>query len=244
MKAEQLQIALRPRPMYEAADLGVRMTQDGLASLRRACLPFGLLLVVACGSTIELAPWLPSLLLWWLKPWLDRALLHVYARQVFGEATDFAESWAARGRAPWSQLLQLLTFGRLSPWRSYTMPVAQLEGQAGTARRLRLQAMLRGHRGSAMMMQAVFSWIEGFVMMGLLSLAAWLAPGLHSLDALKGLFDGELFGNLVLYGAHACAVLFVEPFYVAAGFAMYLNRRVELEAWDVEQDLRHAFAAH
>jgi len=24
---------------------------------------------------------------------------------------------------------------------------------------------------------------------------------------------------------------------------MYLNRRVELEAWDVEQDLRHAFAA-
>ncbi len=35
--------------------------------------------------------------------------------------------------------------------------------------------------------------------------------------------------------------MFVEPFYVAAGFAMYLNRRVELEAWDVEQELRHAF---
>ncbi len=46
----------------------------------------------------------------------------------------------------------------------------------------------------------------------------------------------------MLYAAHAAAVLFVEPFYVAAGFAMYLNRRVELEAWDVEQDLRHAFA--
>jgi len=29
---------------------------------------------------------------------------------------------------------------------------------------------------------------------------------------------------------------------VAAGFAMYLNRRVELEAWDIEQELRRACA--
>jgi hypothetical protein len=243
MKAEQLQLALRPRPMYEAADLGVRMAQDGFASLRRAYLPFGLLLVVACGSTIELAPWLPSLLLWWLKPWLDRALLHVYARQVFGEPTGFAEAWEARARAPWPQLLQLLTLGRLSPWRSYSMPVAQLEGQAGAARRRRLQAVLRSHRGPAMMTQAVFSWVEAFLMLGLVSLAGWLTPGLRSFASMEALFDGELVGTLLLYGAHAAAVLFVEPFYVAAGFAMYLNRRVELEAWDVEQDLRHAFEA-
>ena len=242
MKAEQLQLGLRPRPMYEAADLGVRMAQDGVASLRRAYLPFAVVLVVACGSTIELASWLPSLLLWWLKPWLDRALLHVYARQVFGEPTSFAEAWTARGRSPWSQMLWLLSFGRLSPWRSYAMPVAQLEGQSGLARRQRLQAMLRGHRGSAMMMQAAFSWVEAFLMVGLLSLGAWLAPGLHSFDTFKRLFDGDLFGEVALFGAYACAVLFVEPFFVAAGFAMYLNRRVELEAWDIEQDLRHAFA--
>jgi hypothetical protein len=34
----------------------------------------------------------------------------------------------------------------------------------------------------------------------------------------------------------------VEPFYVGAGFTMYLNRRVELEAWDIEQEFRRAFA--
>jgi hypothetical protein len=33
----------------------------------------------------------------------------------------------------------------------------------------------------------------------------------------------------------------LEPFYVAAGFAMYLNRRVELEAWDIEQEFRRGF---
>ncbi len=40
----------------------------------------------------------------------------------------------------------------------------------------------------------------------------------------------------------AAAVLVVEPFFVGAGFAMYLNRRVELEAWDIEQEFRLAFA--
>ena len=35
MKAEQLQLALRPRPAYEAVDLGVAMAQRSARSLRR-----------------------------------------------------------------------------------------------------------------------------------------------------------------------------------------------------------------
>ena len=42
--------------------------------------------------------------------------------------------------------------------------------------------------------------------------------------------------------SYAIVVLFLEPFYVASGFAMYLNRRAELEAWDIEQEFRRAFA--
>ena len=45
-----------------------------------------------------------------------------------------------------------------------------------------------------------------------------------------------------LFFTYAAVIVFLEPFYVAAGFALYLNRRVELEAWDVEQELRRAFA--
>ena len=41
---------------------------------------------------------------------------------------------------------------------------------------------------------------------------------------------------------YVLAVLFLEPFYVGAGFGMYLNRRAELEAWDIEQEFRRAFA--
>jgi len=242
VKAEQLQLALRPRPAYEAVDLGVAMTQRGARSLRRAFVPLALLLVVACGATIEVAPWLPSTLLWWFKPWLDRTLLHIYARQAFGEETSFGEAWEARRNAPWLATLQWLTIWRLSFWRAYSMPVSQLEGQTGAARRQRVAAILRSHRGAAMMMQSTFSWIELVLGLGLVSVVPWMTPGLRNWDALQWLFGDHLLANALMYAAHAAAVLFVEPFFVASGFAMYLNRRVELEAWDVEQDLRHAFA--
>jgi hypothetical protein len=241
MKAEQLQLALRPRPVHEAVDLGVRMTQRNAGSLARAYLPFALLLAVACAATVEIAPWLPSLLLWWMKPWLDRTLLHVYARQAFGETTSFADAWEARRRAPWLVMLQQLTLWRLSFWRAYAMPVAQLEGQSGAARRQRTRTILRSHRGAATMMQEAFSFCELVAMVALLSLIPWMTPGLRTLDGLQLLASETTGGALLAFAAHALAVAFIEPFYVAAGFAMYLNRRVELEAWDVEQDLRHAF---
>ena len=242
MKAEQLQLALRPRRAFEAVDLGVQMTQRGRRSLVRAWLPLALLLVVACGATIEIAPWLPSLLLWWLTPWLDRPLLDIYARQAFGEETRFNDAWEARRRAPWLPMVERLAWLRFSPWRAYAMPVTQLEGQTGAARRKRVSAIVRNHWGVALLLQSTCLLIELILVIGMFALFPLLTPGLH-FHGMPWMFTDSLAANCMLFGIHAVAVLFVEPFYVAGGFAMYLNRRVELEAWDVEQDLRHAFAA-
>ena len=38
-------------------------------------------------SLFEIAPWLPSLVMWWSKPWLDRTVLFVLARAAFGQQT-------------------------------------------------------------------------------------------------------------------------------------------------------------
>src|SRR5690606_28081180 len=38
--------------------------------------------------------------------------------------------------------------------------------------------------------------------------------------------------------------LVLEPFYVAAGFALYLNRRTLLEGWDIEVALRRIATRH
>jgi hypothetical protein len=48
---------------------------------------------------------------------------------------------------------------------------------------------------------------------------------------------------VIEHGCYLLAVSIVEPLYVASGFALYLNRRTQLEAWDVELQLRRLDAA-
>jgi hypothetical protein len=43
---------------------------------------------------------------------------------------------------------------------------------------------------------------------------------------------------------YAAIILFLEPFYVAAGFGLYLNRRTLLEGWDIEVALRRITERH
>jgi hypothetical protein len=76
------------------------------------------------------------------------------------------------------------------------------------------------------------------------SLLLWFAPGESARTFLEMLFDPDSdFLEVSTAVSFAIVLGFLEPFYVAAGFAMYLNRRAELEAWDVEQELRRAFAS-
>ena len=89
----------------------------------------------------------------------------------------------------------------------------------------------------------VFATAEFAIFASLLSLQAWLAPHTGSLNWIDFLQNSTGKQVLLTTLAYAMAVAFLEPFYVAAGFGMYLNRRVELEAWDVEQELRRAFAS-
>ncbi len=90
-------------------------------------------------------------------------------------------------------------------------------------------------------MQLAFANLELVFAAGLFATAAWFSlPGRQS-TAITWLTGGSTSAAFLLSLAYAGVVLFVEPFYVAAGFAMYLNRRVQLEAWDVEQEFRRAF---
>jgi len=201
-----------------------------------------LVLVALALSTVEIAGWLPGLLIFWLKPWIDRSLLFVLSRAVFGEETHFADLWRARRSVWWGSLLHTLTMRRLSPWRSFTQPAWQLEGQHGSALRRRRAQLLRGKKGAALLMHTAFVHIEAILFFSLFVLALWFMPDPNGRRSVIELMT-EHMPPLLTSLAYAAVVLLVEPFYVAAGFAMYLNRRVELEAWDIEQEFRRAFAA-
>jgi hypothetical protein len=242
MQVDALALDLRPRSMMEASDLGVRLVQAQARSVWRTAGPVYLGIVLLALSTVEIAPWLPAFIVFWCKPWLDRSLLFVLSRAVFGQDTRFADLWREQRQVWWRQLPSTLTWRRLSPWRSFTQPARQLEGQRGEDLRRRRLQLLRGRRGAAFAMHAAFAHVELLLMLGLVALAAWFEPNGKPFAVLE-MFEGDgLLASLIPAAAYAAIVWIVEPFYVAAGFAMYLNRRVELEAWDIEQEFRRAFA--
>lgn len=245
MQVDAIAVELRPRPMWEAADLGVRMVQAHARSLWRTWLPLYFVFALLALATVEISPWLPSLLIFWLKPWLDRSILFVLSRAVFGQPTGFADLWAAKGSVWGGQWLTTLLWRRFSPWRAFTQPIYQLEGQRGKARRQRRTQLLRQQKGAAGGMHFAFANIEASLTFGTLALALWFAPEQLRGDIfewLTGRGEGDgMLASLCTAGVYAAVVALLEPFYVAAGFAMYLNRRVQLEAWDIEQEFRRAF---
>ena len=240
MQIDALAMRMRPRSPMEAADLGVRLCQSAARQVYRCYWLAGIPVVALCLATYDIAGWLPGLLIWWSKPWLDRTILFVLSRAAFGQATTIADLLQAQRRVWWSQLFLSLTTRRLSPWRSFTQSVYQLEGLPLLASRKRVLQLRRGRTTPATLMTGAFSVAETVLTAAVVSLIFWFTPGER--ETINVFAPGTLASLAVpMAFAYALVVLFLEPFYVAAGFAMYLNRRAQLEAWDIEQELRRAF---
>jgi hypothetical protein len=243
VKIDSLAVQMRPRTPHEAADLGVRLCQANARAIYRCYFMVAIPIALLSLSLFEVASWLPCLAMWWAKPWLDRTVVFVLSRAAFGQDTTPRDVWHAQREVWWRQLLGTWTWRRLSPWRSFTQPVCQLEGLSFLAMRRRIVQLRRRRTGAAAMMTGAFSFAESALTVSIVSLAFWFSPPGSGFD-LDEFFSGnasELF-ELFISIAYVLAVLMLEPFYVSAGFGMYLNRRTDLEAWDIEQEFRRAFA--
>ena len=102
-----------------------------------------------------------------------------------------------------------------------------------------LQKRARYHAVWLTGMCAIF---ESVLILGILLLADLATPAMAS----SGWMFERLFGSRPDTGSwgmeatlvYALAVTAIEPFYVAGGFSLYLNRRTLLEGWDIELELR------
>ena len=242
MQIDALVLRMRPRSPFEAADLGARLCQTAAAQVY-ACYAVAAVPTIAIAlASYELAAWLPMLLLWWSKPWLDRTVLFVLARAAFGQPTTLRDLRLARRDVWRRQLLLTWTWRRLSPWRSFTQPVYQLEGLRFWRLAPRVRQIRRNRSGGALLMTATFALAQLALAASIASLTFWFAlPERASSFVLLMTGEESALAELTIPASYAAAMLFLEPFYVAAGFGMYMNRRAELEAWDVEQELRRAF---
>lgn len=248
MQLDRLELALRRRTAWEALDLGLVMLRRWRGPLYRAWLgsylPFALLVFAVFWS----APGWAALIVWWLKPLFDRLLLKVLSEAVFGGQPTLRELWRALpGLLRHSALPSALLWRRLSMVRSFALPVWQLEGQRGGAARSRLKILARRTGGYAIWLTFVATHCVLIFQIGFVGLVDLLAPS----SGMPAFSWGDLFSGLVddstvrlLNLGWLIGESLVEPFYVAAGFSLYLNRRSELEGWDIELAFRRMAERH
>jgi uncharacterized protein DUF4129 len=240
VEAERITVAVRPRGSLEAVDLGFQLARANFAALFGAHAAVVISIAAALGLAFPGRLALVSALVWWLKPLYDRVALFVLSVALLGRAPRFAETLAELPRLFFrSGLLASLTWLRLSPTRSFHAPVLQLEGLRGSARWRRSRVLSGRESSTAIALMAVCSTFELMIFLAGLQLFATFRPEGTVLEFWsQSLFrpeQGLLAFELGLYTLAVCAV---EPLYVAGGFALYINRRVWLEGWDVEVAFR------
>lgn len=243
MDLANIAVRLRPRNAWEAIDLGCMLARHWFFPLWQlwmiGALPALLLLTL---SPIPL--WLAGLSLWWLKPYYEPILLFWLGRRLFGERPSWRELRQHWRRAVLPQLFANLTWRRFNPSRSFVMPVAVLEGLKGRARARRIGVLSRNAHAAG------WFTITGILFEFIFALAVFLLA-LILVPKELWLFDIQAyFSNPAPLTRWLQQIIIlvsmslIAPFYVAGGFALYLNRRTELEAWDLELGLRRMAERH
>ena len=245
MRPEDLDVALRPRSSWEAMELGTALLRRHAGAVWRpwllATLPVLVLLNAAAWWLDRL--WLAAVLMWWLKPLFDRIPLYVLSRGVFGHTPGTLETLRAQWRFGRGAMPAWLLWRRFSPARALLMPVDMLEGTAATQRAARRRVIGHPAYGHAALLTWTCWLFElalalGVVATVFIAMPPELLPG--SLKSFWALLLAGLPAWMKLGLNLACwlAMSVVGPFHVAAGFGLYLNRRTETEAWDVELAFR------
>ena len=241
MRLEQMTVHLRSRTGWEAMELGFALVRRHAAAIWKPWLLLTLPLFVlfnAAAVAIDQV-WLAALAMWWLKPAFDRIPLFVVSRATFGSIPGLRDTLLAQWRWGWKPLLHYLTWRRFSPVRSLYLPIDLLEGAQGAQASERRRVLGGSAYGSALMLTVIFMHFGVVLWLGCVALIFLFLPVEYLPEAARAGWAlvteqppwwAQVGSNFFAW----LAVMVLEPFYVGAGFGLYLNRRTQIEAWDLE----------
>ncbi|AXK73079.1 DUF4129 domain-containing protein [Lysobacter sp. TY2-98] len=244
MRIDDLTVALRPRSSWEAIELGTALVRRHARAIWRPWLACTLPAFAVVNALCWLwgKPAVAMFVMWWLKPLFDRVPLFVLSRAVFGEVPGTRTTLRNAFRGGTRAMFGYLMWRRLSPARALLMPVDVLEGgpaaQAGARRRV-----LAGPAyGVASLCLLVFANFEAALVFGFAALALMFIPNEFVQLAFQNLWlhlrESPAWLLLIENTLVWTATCVLEPFYVGSGFGQYLNRRTEIEGWDIELAFR------
>ena len=233
MDLDKVGVSIRPRGHWESIDLGFRLARLHWKPLFGAWIivlaPFATVIFLLLDEDVAWA-WF---LIWWMKPLLERVPLYVLSRAVFGRTPGIRESLMALPRMLRRGAIAAITIRRVDASRSFSLSVWQLEDLSGRAWRQRLRTLEKRTRSAGVWHTISCMHFEAIIWMSLLALIAIMTPEQLSVEWLAWLWRGGE-PHMFIVAVWVVATGLVSPFYVAGGFGLYLNRRAELEGWDIE----------
>lgn len=243
MKLEDVTAEIRPRVPWESIDLGCALARQHIKTIWKSWLVTIVPLWMVLALLLRDHPWWFLLCLWWLKPIYDRLLLFIVSRALFGAVPSVKYVLKAWPRLLVKNIWKSLVVRRFSPSRSLTMPVSELEGLKGGnyTQRVRLLEVNGGEGASIATFAGLI--LEAVAFLGAIMLVFMMVPGevserwWYSISEFLSNDDFSQFANSLLWifaVTWMLAITLMEPFYVSAGFALYVNSRTITEGWDIE----------
>ena len=239
MNLDKLQVNACIRSGWQAVDLGFLMAAAWWRPLFVAAALPAVILFIPLLIIFSENPFWAGFAIWWLKPFWERLPLYFASRRIFAEGSNTIGILSQTRSLYLKDLLPWLLWRRLSVQRAFDAPVTVLEGLTGKDRSSRLKVLHGKYSDVAMGNQFVCLCFEMIVLVGIIILSTFFIPDDFGLDTHDSIDDLTLVGEWLYTLSAFAAMMLVMPFHSMAGFALYLNRRIELEAWDIEISFRN-----
>jgi len=239
MDLDKIQVNACLRSGWQAVDLGFLMARAWWKPLFLAgAIPLFILFV----PLVILLPTHPlwvGFIIWWLKPFWERIPLYIASRKLFADDPSYPEIRARLRRLLLFDAIPFLLWRRFSVQRAFNAPVTVLEELKGSNRSKRLQVLHGRYSDVAFATQFVCFCFELIVGFGLMLALAFFIPDYFAPRIYDSFDELTLAGGWIYCVAACISITLVMPFHTMGGFALYLNRRIELEAWDIEISFRN-----
>lgn len=241
---KNLTVLPRPRSAWQAMDAGFTLARAHYRTLVILWLGISLPVFIVC-AILDL--WLDMsigvFLWWWLKPLYELPMFFYLSRAIFSENMSKSSAWSMAVSDVKKLFVTYLTIARFSTARAMTFGVVFLERLPHEQRSSRISTLTTVPTRHYVLMLVCFH-IEYILTYAVLTTmgAMFFSEALSGIDwmtVLDTIEDPEFNRWIILssfVGMIASAL--VAPFYVAGGFLLYINRRMQLEAWDIEHRFR------
>ncbi len=239
MDLSRITVKPRIRNNWEAIDLGFKMAKAWWPRLFLSWLIPAAIVFVTVSLLTPDNSWLAATVTWWLKPLWDRAPLFIASRKLFDEEITLKETFRKLPGLYSKDIFAWLLWRRFSLTRAFDMPVTVLESLKHEQRRKRLNTLHLHSANAATWLTIACVHLEMILWMGILGLFMLLVPEEVDIPLMDMIVDEDMIATLISNILSFLCMALVAPFYTLAGFALYINRRIELEAWDLEVRFRH-----